>query len=227
MKTNTSFLVILNLCLLGDGALAQQDIAYFSSLDGPPISDPATYSFGFEFEVDSPITVIGLSAYTGNPAVGFPKNTPVALWDQNQTEIASATVLAHATDPLTADGYFRYATLPSPLTLNPGDYYVAAEVDGTISGWDETFLSVGENDQTTIPGVTFISPQYAPGTLQFPYASSAGTAGFYGGNVVVSTVPEPGTFVLLLIGLAGALVFLTKPSKGSLIVGSRMSTSSK
>src|SRR5208282_2947375 len=110
---------------------------FFSSLDGAAITDQDTYTLGYEFEVNTPITVIGLSVFTGYPSIGFSKSTPIGLWNDSQTEIASATVLAGTADPLTTDGYFRYATLPIPVTLPDGDYYVGAEIDGAVSGFYE------------------------------------------------------------------------------------------
>lgn len=161
-------------------------------------NDGLPYTLGYEFNVTSPITVIGLSAFTANPAAGLNENTPVGLWDASQNLLASATVLSGTTDPLTSDGFFRYATLSVPITLPDGTYYVGAEFEANVD-----LYTYYVNGLATMSGVTFVGAQDIEGSnLSFPSPRSPASDGFFGGNVVVQ-VPEPGVTMLLLMGLAG------------------------
>jgi hypothetical protein len=195
-------LLILGLCSLGmSNSFAQQDIVTFTD-PGSPLNNGISFTLGYEFTVTSPIMVTGLSAFAANPAAGLNENTPVGLWNSSQTLIASATVLAGTADPLTADGYFRYATLASPLTLPDGTYYVGAEFEGSV---DKYTIFVG--GQASISGVTYVQPQEINTTsLEFPSIGGGGPTGVFGGDVVVAAVPEPELTVLLSIGLFGLAV---------------------
>ena len=146
--------------------------------------------------------MIGLSAFTANPKAGLTENTPVGSWDAGQNEIASATVLDGTAGPLTADGFFRYATLSTPLTLQVGSYTVGAEYQAGVDEY--TFQTYG---LSTVSGVTFGHDTFGIyNTLTLPNQSSgyhtSDGGGYFGGNVVI---PEPTTCSLLALGI-GVLV---------------------
>ena len=190
-------------------AFAQQNIVTFNSVDpGSTGNNGNSYTLGYEFQVTTPIEVGGLSVFTANPSAGLSEDTPVGLWNASQTELACRDrVLAGTVDPLTADGFFRYATLASPVTLPDGTYYVGAEFEGGI---DSYTYNVG--GLATMPGITLIGPYYEMGaSLTFPGTSGSGIAsdGVFGGNVVLapSVVPEPGLCLLLSIGITGLAAF--------------------
>jgi hypothetical protein len=200
-------ILALSLGIFGvSSALAQQDIVSFTAtVPGNIYNSSFSWTLGYEFIVTSPITVSGLSAFTLNPGAGLNENTPVGLWDSSQTLLASATVQAGTTDPLTTDGFFRYASI-APLTLQPGTYIVGAEYQAGVDSytWDTTGF-------TTLTGVSFVQDRYNQGaTLAFP-GSTVGTYqnGFFGGNVVVS-VPEPTTLALAGLGGLAALVAIRR-----------------
>jgi hypothetical protein len=195
------------------GLFAQQDIVSFSSINPlNTFNNGTSYTLGYQFTVTSPITVTGLSAFTVIPSLGLNENTPVGLWNSSGTQLAGATVLAGTTDPLTSDGFFRYASLASAVVLPDGTYYVGAEVEGFTD--DYTFAV---NGLTSIPGVTFVQDAFAFGsTLSDPSANTAGLTaadggGFFGGNVVVGgpvssvSVPDASSSLALLSGVCVAL----------------------
>jgi hypothetical protein len=198
---------ILSVSLLGvSAALAQQDMVSFSG-EGADQKANINYTFGYEFAVNSPVTVAGLSAFADGVGAG---GTVVGLWNSSGTEIATASVGASA--PLTADGLFRYSLLGSSLTLQDGDYFVGALVP---QGAD---YSHGVTGLSSIPQITFVSSVFTPGsTLTDPGAVIGGQNYVFGGNVVVASgvarplddpVPDAGSSMMLLsAGLAGLAAF--------------------
>jgi hypothetical protein len=194
--------------LLGvSAAFAQQDIVTFSSINpNDTFNNGGSYTLGYEFDVTTPITVTGLSVFNATPGTGLNVNTPVGLWNASQTEIASATVLAGIADPLTSDGFFRYATLSTPVTLPDGTYYV-----GAVSTARSGKYTDDVNGLAAISGITFVGSAENNGTglLAFPELEGPGTNGIFGGNVVVGAtpVPEPEFSKLLWMGLAGLGAF--------------------
>jgi hypothetical protein len=181
-------------------AMAQMDIVSFTAPGPLYNNDP--WSLGYSFTVTGSLQVTGLSAFNSStdPAAGITENTPVDLWNSSGTLLASATVLAGTADPLTTDGFFRYASI-APLTLGPGTYDVAAEF---LAGDLYTYSTSGF---TSIPGVTFDDDQYGWGaTLQFPSDTEGALNGFFGGNVVVggsdpggdNLVPDSSSTFMLL-----------------------------
>jgi hypothetical protein len=181
---------------LAPGAWAQLDIVSFTSAPHSD-SDSEDITIGYSFVVSSPVKVIGLSAFVNNGSGGVNGNTPVGLWNSSGSSLASVTVLSGTADPLTPDGFFRYATLSSPVTLSDGTYYVGAYV---TPGIDFTYDVGGLN---TLSGVSYSAPQYGYGSsLAFPSMEANPANGEFGGNVVVGVVPEPSTYI------AGAMMLL-------------------
>lgn len=212
MKTKSLAVILGSALLAVSSVMAQQDIVSFSS---PGIlANDGDWTLGYEFQVTSPITVTGLSAFANGPystaVTGLDENTAVGLWNSSDALIASATVLAGTAAPLTLDGLFRYASI-TPMTLPDGTYYVGAEMGDNLY----TFYTSGF---ASIPGVTFVQDQAVPGSsLAFPDRSFGITAsaggGFFGGNVViggVSAVPDASSTLALLSGACLTLGLLRR-----------------
>jgi len=193
--------------LLGiSAAFAQQDIVTFSSASSLYQSinqGGGSSTVGYEFNVTSPITVTGLSAFTADPAAGLNVNTSVGLWDASQNLLAQATILAGTTDPLTSDGFFRYTTLSTPITLQDGTYYVGAEFTAGVDRFTGAVPGL-----STMSGVTYDSAAFAlSSSLTFPSFTFSSFNGFFGGNVVATPAPEPESIMLLSMGLVGVVAF--------------------
>jgi len=191
-------------------AMAQEDIVTLTT-PVDTFGNNNSFTLGYEFDVTTPITVIGLSVFAADPSAGLNENTPVGLWNSAEDLLASVIVPAGKVAPLTTDGFFCYADLTSPLILPDGTYYVGAEIQAKVD--DFTWAT---NGITTIPGVTFVEDQsVASTTLAFPSDSdglSANDAGWFGGNVVVDpattselSVPDAPSALVLLSGACVAL----------------------
>lgn len=152
-------------------------------------------TIGFEFEVNSPIRIDGLGSYDDSKD-GLSAAVEVGLWTAAGSPLAQVTVPAGAGAPL--DNWFRWQTLPSTLTLNPGRYVVGAMTQnpGEPFGWQPSSF-------TTVPEVAFVEDRYSWGSpLQYP-SSTTGFNGWYGGNVHVAVPEAAGTAVLAGLGLLG------------------------
>jgi len=159
-----------------------------------------SYSFGYEFQVTSPITVVGLAAWAEGGSLA--QNVPVELWTESGTLLQSATIPAGTSPTLGSfDGFADVGI--TPITLQPGYYDVAA-----VSGWYVIVNNSTINGITVAPGINLVGGvgTATDGGLAFPgNGPDTGYAGFFGGNIVVSEVPEPSTLALACAGAAGLL----------------------
>ena len=180
---------------LAANAQAQSLVADISS-PGDVATGVADLVLGYEFQVNSPVTVTGLADF--EPTAG---GNAVGLWDASRNLLATATV--SSSDPSLGNGFFNYAPVPS-MTLAPGIYYVGAELDG-LDGSDAPY-TWDAGGLTTIPQISDMIPAYGFGSgLTFPENPDGGaTFAYFGGNVVVDgTDPTPdGGTTILLLGLA-------------------------
>jgi hypothetical protein len=123
-----------------------------------------SYLEGFEFTVNSSISVTELGAYDSNLSAlsNGPENfatVPVALYDINShTQLARANV--GASDPAT--GVYRYATLSSPITLSKSDTYAVVWV--SLSNYYVASPTLVASDVN--PVITYLAMAgYGPGGL--------------------------------------------------------------
>jgi hypothetical protein len=205
---------MMSVGLLGtSAALAQQDIVRISGA-GTDQHISGNYTLGYEFQVITPITVIGLSDFADGVSTALGSAPNVALWNSAGTEVASATVTT--SDPFTSDGFFRYATLSSgPIVLQAGDYFVGAYAP------TGTAYSYGATGLTSVSSVKFLEFAYAyPSSgLTDENHTYSGPNTFFGGNVVIGNslrangdpVPDAGSSMILLsAALAGLAAFSRK-----------------
>ena len=175
------------------GARGQSLIVDFTS-PGGVTTGVSDLVLGFEFQVNSPVTVIGLADFAPTAA-----GNRVGLWDASQNLLATATV--NSADPSIGHGFFNFAAVPSTALL-PGSYYVGAELDG-LDGSDAAYTWDGTG-LTTLPQISNLIPAYEfGGALILPDIPDGGAASaYFGGNVVVENrVPDAGT-TIGLFGLA-------------------------
>ena len=162
-----------------------------------------TWTLGYSFLVNSPITVTGLGVFDDN-SDGLNVSHDVGLWDANGNLLASTTVGAGTVAPL--NGFYRMASI-SGVSLTAGNIYYVGSVNGIDNdGWLQDPSSL-----VAAPEITYLSRQYefSGGGLVFPDLVGSGSTGYFGGNFEfgTSTVPEPGSLLMLgsgVLAVAGA-----------------------
>ena len=181
--------------------------------------DAGGMTLGFGFEVKSTITVTSLGIYDLG-ADGLINDHNVGLWGLGGTFLGSATI-PDGTGATLEQG-FRYVTLTTPITLEPGTYAVGAwyvaENYTSSNSTEDTYLIDGSSNGLGGPltwnvasEIAWIDSRWKEGpNLTFPsnWLSSAfvgpnfqfETAGGGSGN---TSVPEPSTLLLLGSGLVG------------------------
>ena len=197
--------VLLSLCSLLACAPAQAGwIGVFGENPYPLVKDgPGYYNLGFEFQVNQAltqaITVYALGSYMA-PWVSQ-EDQEVGLWEETAS---GATLLASAV-VTTADqpwGNWVFRDI-APVVLTAGKTYVVGSQGNRNQAWDSGYAAA--------PFITGISNRFATfdssanNPLVYPAETEAGVTFLCcGGNLeyeVGSSVPEPGTLLLVVGGL--------------------------
>jgi len=163
-------------------------VLFGGSVSGPYAYDNAT--LGYEFTANtSNVEVNALGALTGG-------TEQVGLWTESGTLLASATVTP--ADPV-SNG-FEWASI-TPVVLTAGQSYVVGAQSGTYEfSYSSAIVDpriTYDQDRWNHVGTGFSIPNSSDvgqGLISPPFT------GFLGGNVSLSSVPEPSTFALLGLG---------------------------
>lgn len=182
---------------------------------------------GYRFTVGAtPLAVTRLGMFdamfgTIDPQ-GLRESHQIGLWNSSGTLLASVTVGAGTSVPLT--GAFRYVSLATQVLLNPGQTYTIAAhytTPGTTSGVSPgDFLRVIWG--TAIPnalsplisfngGVYYSNPGASP-NLQFPTEVDPFTA-YVSANAEFIAVPVPAGISLASLGIACLVVIRFRRAK--------------
>jgi hypothetical protein len=183
----------------------------FSSVTGSYI-DQNNRNVGWEFTVNSPITVTGLGFYDAG-SDGLVSSHAVGIYSSTGTLLISGTVQAGTLDPLS--GLFRIVTV-APTILSVGSYVIDGLLLGNTDAWTwSPFLSpTGINGLAVDPSITVGSNGSArfnccgETALAFPVSLDSSIGGnralFVGPNFqIAGGVPEPTTWAMMILGFAG------------------------
>jgi len=182
--------------LLAATSASATTLATISDTTGQQLGN-GPFTLGWEFQANTAEIVTALGAFDDSQD-GLNESHDVGLWDANGVLLASTTIASGTGAALI--NQFRYNSV-APVTLVAGqDYFIGAV---WLDGADPmVFAATG---LTTDPSITYLSSAYiAGGTLTDPTFLDGGLGGYFGPNLIGSTVPEPLSLSLFGAGLAGA-----------------------
>jgi hypothetical protein len=154
-------------------------------------------TLGWQFTLSSTVTVTDLGYFdAGND--GLFDSHSVGIFNSIGVLLVSATVPS-GTGGTLLDG-FRF-TPAAPTILGPGSYTIGGYANSTSL---DDFL-FGTSGAATISGLTLgsaVQSSFGPTSLTFPNGVNGfATQGYFGPNFMTSSVPEPGAWSLLALGL--------------------------
>ena len=187
----------------------------FDATDDAAIFNPTNLTLGYKFTVINPITIDGIGIFDED-ADGLAAKHDLILWNGAATAIVTGSIgpLSDAENYDWSDselGGFVYQNIV-PTVLAPGDYVVAATYangNGNKDGVAYEPSEVIENFSGDVKFAGGVYSFFSGSTIEFP--TIAGSEWFgpalrhaYDEPVVATvSIPEPLTFALLAVGVAG------------------------
>jgi len=191
--------IALAICLwTAINAKAQTQVLGFNYNFSPaPTHMGMQATYGFQFQVTTPLTVTGLAAYDPNAPAGIPlapyftnfdHNVAVQLWTETQTLVAQV-VITNGTLPMAGTSYC--VTPITPVVLQPGTYRIDSDsyfpyaygsfFPGYASVPGCTYLDACYDSAPLGSQLAFGYPDYLNVGPKLPFALSA--------NIVVALPP--------------------------------------
>jgi Domain of unknown function (DUF4082)/PEP-CTERM motif len=179
------------LAVPGVGSAATLGLDFLPGNVGVTGSSDFTWTLGYEFTDLTATDVVGLATWNS----GVVGTIEIGLWTLSGTLLATADVTSASPTIGSADWLYSAIT---PVALTPGTTYLVGSIGETDYAYEVNPVSID-------PSISYNHNAWAFGGLTYPgNASSAGAEhAFYGGNVVLSSIPEPSTWVMMGIGFAG------------------------
>lgn len=157
---------------------------------------------GWEFIVNTPISVAALDVWDLDGDGFLEGGHEVGIWDSQGNLMTSTIVTSTSTahpglDPF---GVWRYNTLSTPVSLAGGTYTIGA----LYGGLDQVSAFT---PPVTLPQISYLQDASTFGASIFgkPVNTGLFPVSFYGPSFHIGTnAPEPGSFVLVGIGIVSA-----------------------
>jgi hypothetical protein len=160
-----------------------------------PVCGASGTTFGWAFDVTTPITVDGIGVWDSNS--GGPFLTEAGLFTSSGALLESAVIASGTSTPVASantDGQWLFETF-APITLPIGEYVI-----GSIFGESSPLGEIGATF-VTIPQITLVGG--AVGTNDGGFSAPTGSGEFpIFGPTLETTIPEPSTWAMMLIGFA-------------------------
>jgi hypothetical protein len=176
-------------------ALKVEPTPFTFVLTNPP------FTLGFEFRVNTPITLTHLGLFAGFEPLNDAYD--IGVWSINGHLLASTTLGGTAApDTSVENGPFRFVPVPQ-THLGIGAYRIGALFRSSVDD-----LIVQAAGMSVAPEITFHGSRWEGGeTLRFPVVHNPMfDPGFIGPNFQFQPVPEPATLVLVATGIAGVAI---------------------
>ena len=163
-------------------------------------------TYGWEFALTTGRFVQGLGLWDqGTVGIG---THDIALWNAAGGNPLFQTTLnnSNADYVLPGDqGAFRFEVLSDPLFLAAGTYVVGAFYENGSPDLLRANTNIVAADGVLFQGARVTSGSSLNG-IDFPGGAFPLQNGYFGPNLLISDVPEPGSLLLCLVGLGGCLI---------------------
>ena len=213
MKRNVSPLFALAIFATAGYNAHAALVADFVSATTPGYTDGDTRVVGWSFTTKStPVYLVSLAFYDDNKD-GLQTVHSVGLYKTSTQNLVATTDVPAGTTAF-LDGFFRRVEIPAVLLDTNTSYTLAAGVPANSDRWvwEDSVVGVSVSGLTIDPLVDAgtLNGRYILGSsaLAFPVTEWTGDSRnfFFGPNVGLSTVPEPGICSLFLLGALGTTI---------------------